>query len=100
MKEIECPYCEYDFDLCHDDGAYYNEEHREEIECPKCEKKFMVNSQMDWTFSGEKCDCLNGGEHKWEKKYNEKYYPQFKNKEICSGCDEERDLNPHTEIVG
>lgn len=99
MYEIECPYCEHEFDLNHDDGAFYDEEHRREEECPNCEKKFMVTSSMSWNFEGEKADCLNDGNHNWKKKYNPKYYPQLIHREICEDCDEERTL-PTESIKG
>jgi DNA-directed RNA polymerase subunit RPC12/RpoP len=84
--EIECPYCEHEFDLCHDDGAYYDQNEREEVECPECEKRFMVRSSITWDFEGEKADCLNGEPHKWEKRYSLKVFPQFSNMEICHEC--------------
>lgn len=90
MDEIECPYCEYSYDLNHDDGAFYDEENRTEEECPQCEKKFMVTSSLSWDFEAEKADCLNNGVHKWEKKYNERHYPALQHKEICKECDSER----------
>jgi len=63
--EIECPYCEHSYDLCHDDGAFYNtEEKAEEEECPKCEKTFLVTPSISWHFEASKADCLNGQECK------------------------------------
>ncbi len=93
MDEITCPYCEHSYDLNHDDGAFYDEEHRTEEECPKCEKKFMVSSSISWNFEGEKADCLNDGNHKWEKEYSLKHYPEFQDREICRQCDEKRRLS-------
>ena len=98
MDKVTCPYCEHDFELCHDDGAYYNEEGEgEEAECPKCDKCFMVYSSQSWDFEGYKADCLNdGGEHKWKKKYskhNIEMYPEFAKKEICEDCDKERTIS-------
>lgn len=79
MKEITCPYCDYDFDLNHDDGAYYEEYRRRECVCPKCEKTFMVESSISWTFTAEKADCLNGGSHKWEDRLS--------GRKRCALCD-------------
>lgn len=88
-KEIQCPYCEESFDLCHDDGAYYNhEEELEECQCPECEKYFMVQSSQSWDFEGFKADCLNGSPHDWKQEngYPKAYYHgRFK----CSMCDKE-----------
>lgn len=92
MNEIECPYCEHQYDLCHDDGAFYDEDNRTEEECPECGKRFMVTSSISWDFNADKADCLNGGEHNWEKKYPVKHFPQLTNKEICRMCDQERNV--------
>jgi len=93
MDEIECPYCEHGFDLCHDDGAYYNEEDKpEECECPKCEKNFLVYSQQDWSFTGQKADCLNGSPHNWEPQSgypNPFHFGRFDCKDC--GAEERRD---------
>lgn len=85
-KEITCPYCEYEYDLCHDDGAFYKQDGVEEEECPECGQKFLVKSDVEWTFETVKADCLNTKEHKWKKKYNPKFYPELSNKEICEDC--------------
>ena len=61
MDEIECPYCGYTYDLCHDDGAFYNtNEEPEEEECPECEKTYLVTPSISWHFEAQKADCLNG----------------------------------------
>ena len=89
MDEITCPYCEHSYDLCHDDGAFYNREGElEKEECPECGKTFMVQSTMSWDFEGFKADCLNGGEHKWKQQSG---YPReyFHGRFICEDCGEE-----------
>ncbi len=86
MNEIECPYCEKSFDLCHDDGAYLSESSREEAECEHCGKCFMVSSSVSWYFEGEKADCLNGGEHDWQQSGGapvEHFIGRF----YCTQCD-------------
>lgn len=88
MYEIECPYCEHMFDLCHDDGAHYDENVREETNCPSCDKVFMVSASQSWDWEGEKADCLNGGEHDWEPVWGaprEYFHETYR----CKGCDEE-----------
>ena len=95
MNEIECPYCEHGFDLCHDDGEFYEENTRVETQCPACEKNFLVVSRMSWDFEGEKADCLNGSEHKWKKKYPRVYreeHEHLSRMEVCEDCEEERTL--------
>ena len=92
-KDIECPYCNHEFDLCHDDGAYYSESQNEEAECPECEKKFMVSTSISFNHYAEKAECLNDENHKWEKKYDLRWSPHLSHKERCRYCDKERDLN-------
>jgi len=90
MEEIYCPYCERGFDLNHDDGAYYDEEHRTECTCPWCDKKFMVSASLSWDFDAEKADCLNGGEHVWDNKYRFSTNPKNMEIMICKECDKEK----------
>ena len=82
MHDVTCPYCEHDLVLSHDDGAYYDENGREECQCPECEKYCMVTSSVQWSHTAEKADCLNGGEHIWKD--------TNKGKQRCTECDEER----------
>ena len=100
MKEIECPYCEHDFDLNHDDGAYYDESDSRETECPKCEKSFMVHSYQSWSFTGEKADCLNGSPHTFEPQSG---FPRelFHGRFMCKDCGEEehRDEQGRKELL-
>lgn len=92
-KEIACPYCEHEYDLCHDDGAFYREDERKEEQCPNCDKKYLVSSSVSWHFEAEIAECLNTGEHKWEKlypKYITDEHPSLAKKELCADCGEER----------
>lgn len=91
MKEITCPYCEHEYDLCHDDGAFYNQDGVEVEECPNCEKSFLVHSSVSWYFEAEKAECLNDGNHKWKKEYGV-MYPELANREVCEVCDTKRQL--------
>ncbi|WP_026536949.1 hypothetical protein [Arthrobacter sp. 9MFCol3.1] len=89
MKDVTCPYCDHDFDLSHDDGAFYDQDRAEECECPNCEKYFMVSSSIIWEHEAHKADCLNGGEHDWKPMLG---YPKeyFADRERCDACDAER----------
>ena len=95
-EEIECPYCEHAYDLCHDDGAFYEDGKREEEECPNCSKLYLVNSSMHWSYEGEKAECLNDGNHMWVNCYSEsniKNYPALANKQECEVCGRKRELS-------
>jgi hypothetical protein len=89
MKDVTCPYCDYDFDLDHDDGAFYDESRLEETGCPSCEKLFLVSSWMTWSHREIKADCLNGAEHNWKPMIGSpKEY--FAGRESCDTCETER----------
>lgn len=63
-KEIECPYCggySDEPEECYEQDVSY------QVECTECGKIFMssVYYLKCWS-SGEKVDCLNGGDHNYE----------------------------------
>lgn len=64
--DIECPYCEKEFDINHDDGFGYEEGVKHHQECPHCEKSFVFQTEISFHFEPEKADCLNDGEHDYE----------------------------------
>jgi len=80
-KECE-PCCE-----CNDVDVQY------EHECEHCEKNFVYTIDYDPCYSEEKADCLNGGEHNYEKICG---YPVelFENKRRCSMCDKQITVKP------
>lgn len=92
MDTVECPYCELDVEICHDDGAYYHDEETEEIECEHCEKKFLVRSSISWDFYGEKAECLNDGNHQWKKRFPRHENVDYSRYEECADCGEKRTL--------
>lgn len=88
MKDITCPYCEEEFDLCHDDGAYTDESDSEQWECPNCEKISMVRTSISFSHEAEKADCLNEeSEHEWKKQVGQPA-EYFVDKYICGVCGE------------
>ena len=64
-KDVECPYCEKELDICHDDGFGYEEGVNHQIECPHCEKHFIFQTSISFYYEPYKADCLNDGNHKW-----------------------------------
>lgn len=72
MTDIECPYCGYDYDLNHDDGAFYSEDKQEQEQCPECDKWYIVGTSVSYYHEGSKADCLNGSPHQWSAWYT--YY--------------------------
>jgi hypothetical protein len=62
-KDLECPYCGNNQDVCHDDGFGYEEDIYHEVECERCEKNFVFTTCIYFSYSEQKADCLNGGNH-------------------------------------
>lgn len=88
-KELECPYCEHEFDINHDDGFGYKEDITEEIQCPECEKYFVFTASITWHYEAYKADCLNGSEHDYQLT---RTIPKAFSKMRCTMCDKEREL--------
>lgn len=92
MKDMNCPYCGADQDVCHDDGAGYDESARHEHTCSECEKTFVFCTTIIFRYESHKADCLNDKEHdlKMSSTYPAKYSMMR-----CRDCDYER--KPTTE---
>lgn len=65
--DLECPYCEKELEVCHDDGFGYDEGVKHQMECVFCEKSFVFETSISFYCEPEKADCLNDGNHKWRK---------------------------------
>ena len=87
--DIECPYCEKELDICHDDGFDYNEDELHQMECPHCEKSFVFRTSISFYYEPEKADCLNDGKHDYQLTHTA---PKEFSKMRCSMCDDEREL--------
>lgn len=87
MFDCECPYCGEtmeDPDECYDPEITY------EHECPHCEKNFVFTVDYIRTYSESKADCLNGGEHDYQKTIT---YPPEYAKLRCTMCGDEKPLS-------
>jgi len=84
-EEVECPYCKVYVEINPD-------EHYKKIqayECPECEKNFEVLAETHISYSScGMADCLNGGEHKWERIIRSPFI-RFKGKYRCKDCSAE-----------
>lgn len=87
--DIECPYCEKELDINHDDGFGYEEGVTHQMECKHCDKSFVFTTSISFYYDPEKADCLNGGEHNYELTHT---FPKPWSKMRCSMCDKKRDL--------
>lgn len=63
MSNIECPYCQADNGVCHDDGAGYQEGVKHEMQCSTCDHCFTFETTINFSYYPEKADCLNGAPH-------------------------------------
>ena len=87
--ELECPYCENQVQICHDDGFGYEEGVKHQIECEHCNKNFIFETSIIYHFEPEKADCLNGGEHNYQKTIT---FPKEFSRMRCTSCGDEREL--------
>lgn len=88
MHDLNCPYCDAELQVCHDDGFGYQEGVKHEMYCGKCEKNFVFETSISFYYEPEKADCLNDGNHIWKAKKNT--FPVEFTKMHCTMCDEER----------
>ena len=63
MKDINCPYCDAELDIDHDDGFGYEQDKLHEQQCSNCEKIFTFTTYITFNYETFTADCLNGGEH-------------------------------------
>lgn len=64
--DLECPYCNKELEVCHDDGQGYEENVLHQMECEHCNKNFVFTTSISFYYEPEKADCLNDGIHKWK----------------------------------
>ena len=93
--DLECPYCEKELDINHDDGFGYEEDIKHEMECPYCEKRFVFTTSISFYYEPEKADCLNDGNHDYELTHT---YPKEFSKMRCSMCGDEREMTDEERI--
>jgi transposase-like protein len=73
MSDINCPYCDAELYVCHDDGYGYEENVNHQMECHKCEKSFVFQTSISFYYEAEKADCLNDGNHNWKKNHTQEF---------------------------
>lgn len=89
MGDLECPYCEHEQDINHDDGFGYAEGVKHQMDCYKCGKTFVFETSISFYYEPEKADCLNGSEH--EYRLNSAFPNCFSTMQ-CSACGDIRNL--------
>lgn len=89
MDDCNCPYCGAEIEINHDDGYGYCEDETYQQECHACGKTFVYTTDISYSYSPEKADCLNeGGKHDWKPIPT---YPKCMTRMRCSMCNEERE---------
>ena len=87
MSDTNCPYCDAEIEICHDDGYGYAEDRKHEQQCHECEKRFTFYTNVRFYYEPLKADCLNGADHQWEMSST---YPIKYSKWQCKDCDAEK----------
>ena len=91
MSDVNCPYCDAEIEINHDDGYGYAEDVAHQQECGKCGKTFVYNTSISFYYEAEKADCLNGQPHDYQPTHTcPKEYTRMR----CSMCDNERAMTP------
>lgn len=87
--DLNCPYCDAQLNVCHDDGFGYQEGVNHEMQCEKCDKNFVFQTSISFYYEPEKADCLNGEPH--ELKISSTHPNAFSTMD-CQHCDFTREL--------
>ena len=87
--DTNCPYCDADIEINHDDGYGYEEDVLNEQTCEECNKTFTYTTSILYCYETEKAECLNGGSHKYEKTHT---FPIEYSKMRCETCSKEREM--------
>lgn len=85
--DLECPYCDAPFEVCHDDGHGHEEGRLHHDTCRACGKNFTFTTFISFDFEPQKADCLNDGEHVWKAS---RTWPAEHSIMRCQTCDETR----------
>ena len=93
--DINCPYCDAELNINHDDGFGYEQDITHEMECDECDKRFVFTTSIIYYYEAKKADCLNGEDHKYELTYT---HPKEFSKMRCEYCDDERELTDKERI--
>ncbi len=80
MKDLECPYCDYEFDYS---GDPMGQDETTEYQCPKCEKYFIIIASWDVSYYEQPAHCLNGSPHNYTDTHR---CPKIIGKKICQRC--------------
>ena len=88
MSDVNCPYCDKELYINHDDGYGYNEDEIYTQECEFCNKTFTYTVFISYSYTAKEAPCQNGEPHNLK---TIKGIPEelFKYKARCIWCNEE-----------
>lgn len=66
MKDLYCPYCDADVEICHDDGFGCSEDETYHQQRPECDKYFVFTTSISIDHYAHAAECLNDGNHKFK----------------------------------
>ena len=87
--DLECPYCNAQLNICHDDGFGYDEGKKHKMSCSSCGRYFLFETSISFYYEPSRADCLNGGEHNLKPSIT---YPRSYTRMVCEDCDYERKI--------
>ena len=93
--DVNCPYCDAEVTINHDDGYGYSENEKHEQQCDNCKKYFSYTTSILISHHAEKADCLNDGVHQYELSTTSPR--EFSHME-CSTCGDSRELTDEERI--
>jgi len=88
MHDTNCPYCDAEVEINHDDGKGYSENEIHQHECDNCGKTFVFTTAIIYSYNTQQADCLNGEEHNYEPTNT---YPRKHTRMQCTMCGEQRE---------
>lgn len=89
MSDTNCPYCDAEIKINHDDGQGYEEGYPHEQHCRECDKYFIFYTHVSFSYYPQKADCLNGGEHSYKETVT---FPKEFSRLRCVDCGHEKPL--------
>lgn len=93
MEDLECPYCRAEQEPEHEFIHEVDQDKLYQQECESCSKTFTYTTTVVLLHSERKADCLNDGEHRWEKVVSHpNLYPHRRRCEDC-GLEERGEID-------
>lgn len=88
MSDTNCPYCDAEVEINHDDGYGYDEGKTHQQTCQNCDKTFAYTTEISFYYDTTKADCMNGGAHDY-KEVKQYGWPEPRTLLRCTDCEHE-----------